>query len=174
VRDVQAFLDEDEGEPAIVWYEQQAVGEALSRLPGVTYFPPGDNRLVQLADRLGPEDRAPHILISAQAHGTGKNLQTGWARNLVTCPHPSGTTWEQAYLGRTHRQGQWRDEVTAEVNVHTTELLRDFDQARRDAAYQEQTTSRQKLRYATLVGFDRAHELHALVDDNENENTERT
>lgn len=157
VRDVAQYLQEQD-QPTIVWYEHSAIGEALGKLPNLTHFPAGDVRLVQLADRLTREDRAPHILISAAAHGTGKNLQTGWANNLVVCPHPSGTVWEQAFLGRTHRQGQWADEVKVDVNIHTEELVRDFQQALRDAAYQEQTTSRHKLLYATKIGFEEALE----------------
>jgi hypothetical protein len=58
---------------------------------------------------------------------------------------------EQA-IGRVHRQGQARDEVTALWYGHTPELCAAMDRARAQALYQETTLQqRQKLVYGSYV-----------------------
>jgi hypothetical protein len=154
VRDCQAYLEEEEGEPTILWYEQQSFGKALAQLPGVRHFPPGDEALVRYADAcLSGAEKPVHMALSLKSHGTGKNLPA-WSRQLFTCPPANGTDWEQG-LGREHRPGQLADVVRTQVLHHTASFREAFQQALRDADYQERTTGqRQRLLFATRLGFE--------------------
>ncbi len=131
------------GEPVLVWYEHAAVGERLAAHLGVPLYGPGAEP---------PAAPAHTCVVSARAHGTGRNLQ-GWARNLVVTAPSSGAAWEQL-IGRTHRPGQGADVVVFEVYAHAEALARAVAQARRDAGYIEATTGQvQKLGLATWVGW---------------------
>ncbi len=126
----------------IVWTEHRAFGHRLDDLTGRPYFGAGNSAILTTD--------APGIIASIAAHGQGKNLQR-YARNLITSPPSSGQTWEQL-LGRTHRQGQEADEVSADVFLYTDEQQASFEQARADARYLEDTYgNRQKLNYADVV-----------------------
>jgi hypothetical protein len=55
-------------------------------------------------------------------------------------------------LGRTHRDGQTADEVTADIVVSSAEHVLAFDQAKRDARFLEDLTGQnQKLLFADVV-----------------------
>lgn len=90
------------------------------------------------------------IVASIRAHGTGKNLQA-FSRNLFANQFSDAAVGEQV-LGRTHRQGQLADEVTAEVYRHTPVVIDALNRARMLAGYIEGTMGgSQKLLRATYL-----------------------
>lgn len=134
------------GPPGLVWYDHVAFGERLAKLTGLAHFGPGKEANEGLLTERGSRT----IILSARAHGQGKNLQP-WARNLICTPPGSGKDWEQL-IGRSHRHGQKADEVTVDLYLHTEELAASFQQALLDARYIQSTTGvHQKLIYATKV-----------------------
>lgn len=127
-------------EPAIVWYADNAVGLALRRA-GLPVFMAGDSL---------PEtsDRAFVMACSAKAFGTGQNLQA-WAHNLVLSSPSSASDFEQL-IGRTHRAGQFADEVQVHYYAHTRHARNTLRSAANQARYIEQTTGdAQRLGYGT-------------------------
>ncbi len=146
VRAAMAWCDETRN--GIVWYHAKAIGERAAQL-GANVFASGKNFDVALVAL--SETKGDHAIFASGAHGTGKNLQHKWAKNLVICPWPGGKTWEQT-LGRTHRPGQLEEEVLVDVYVHTEELEAALEKAKIDAAYiQEITKTDQKLMQATWL-----------------------
>ena len=86
---------------------------------------------------------------SIRCHGTGKNLQYGFAKNLVLSMPAMGATVEQL-VARTHRPGQKEDEVTFDYYTHTRQAVRAVRMAYRDAMYQQDSHGMaQKLLMAT-------------------------
>lgn len=135
-------------EGGIIWVLNPCVGERLSELTGWKYFGAGDkasNEIINMTP-----DKAPVIIASLDAHGTGKDLQT-YCRNLYTSPPSSPLKWEQS-LARTHRPGQLADLVSADVFMHTAENEAAFQGATEEAEFIEATTGqKQKLLYADKV-----------------------
>lgn len=130
----------ENNERAIVWSDQRAF-QSKMRLEGVLVFGGGDEGIVK-------ETR--NCVASIKAHGEGKNLQHAYSRNLMVSVLASGKGNEQL-LGRTHRQGQPEDEVTAELVLSYYEAWAAFEKARRHAGYIFETTGRaQKLKYADI------------------------
>lgn len=102
--------------PGLLWYEFNAFAARLlekGEKHGLTFAGPGESGARVVRDLRGTE----RVVASIRAHGTGRNLQQ-FARNLVANPPSGGGAWEQL-LGRTHRQGQKKDEVTVDVYRHT-------------------------------------------------------
>lgn len=96
------------------------------------------------------EDETRTCIASVKANNEGRNLQYHFSRNLVVSVPPGGDVWEQM-LGRTHRDGQEADEVTADVPLCCYEQWDVFRQARRDAEYVERTMRQaQKLNFADI------------------------
>lgn len=125
---------------ALLWVDKVAMQQRL-REKGALVFGGGED---------GVETETRSCAVSIDAHGTGKNLQHAYDTNLFLAVLSSGQVTEQA-LGRTHRQGQQSDQVTAELFLPCVEFWNAFAQARRDAVYAEQTTAqRQKLLYADI------------------------
>lgn len=132
----------------IVWCEHVAFAEELARRTGWTYYGAkglsSDNRFVE-------DSNEETIIVSQEANRTGRNLQYKWSRNLLTSPLSNGLGLEQL-LGRTHRDGQPEDEVTADVLMLCREHARAIRQAVVDAHYiQESTGQEQKLVYADFA-----------------------
>lgn len=129
-------------EPPLLWYTHRAVGAELERRSGFQRYAEGPKASTAL---IGVTTPHPAVL-SIQAHGQGKNLQV-WGNQIFVTPMRSATTLEQG-LGRTHRQGQARDEVTATLYTH------DFfgvalEDAMKSAKMIEETTGQaQRLIYA--------------------------
>lgn len=146
VREAMAWGEEAKN--GIIWYHSKAVGEKAMEL-GANVFKSGkkfNDQLVLLSERKGD-----HVIFASGAHGTGKNLQHKWSKNLVICPWPGGKIWEQT-IGRTHRPFQPKDLVTVDVYVHTEELEAALEKAKIDAlAIQETTKTDQKLMQATWI-----------------------
>lgn len=158
VRDAVAWAHEQQDDPAIIWYEHRAIGEAIAKLGGFPLFDGGTDRELLAAAQLRRDDKGARVIVcSLRSHGTGKNLQR-YSRALVTTPpggrsdEPSsaGKTWEQM-LGRQHRRGTLADVVRFDVYTHTEALLSAWNKARRESRWIETTLrTRQKLNYAAI------------------------
>jgi hypothetical protein len=142
-----------ERERGIVWFEFQAVADALEAFPVFRHrvFRGGtDDALVALAS--GSLGGTMPIACSAFAHATGKNLQA-WNKNLVLTAMPNGGRWEQL-LGRTHRPGQDADEVQCDFLAHQPEAFAAMKDAIESAVYVKETTGApQKLLLCSAVDW---------------------
>ena len=119
--------------PPLVWYEHTAFGLEVARIGGLQFAGVGPE-----ADSMLASMRAPvPLVLSVDAHGTGKNLQL-WSRQLVTSPSSSGRTWEQL-VGRTHRPGQSAPVVHVDYYAHAPAMRDAVRCARDDARYIAQT-----------------------------------
>ena len=153
----------------LIWVEHDAVGRMLSEQLDLPYFAAGVTGET-ICSRAGQ-----HVILSAHAHKTGKNLQA-WSRNLVVSPPSSGADWEQL-LGRTHRQGQKAHEVLCDVLLHTSAMQEAFATARAGARFAEEVMlQQQKLNLAAIEGVGEgeaddglARELRASLDEKEEE-----
>lgn len=135
--------------PGIVWFEHD---EFLSRARSVArarkldfgFYPGGKEASAKIILERGNRS----IFASIKAHGEGKNLQHAFGRNLIVHPPSNGKVFEQL-LGRTHREGQPRDEVIAAIYRYHSELRSDLESAENHARYIETTTrTRQRLNFA--------------------------
>jgi hypothetical protein len=128
-------------EPAIIWYEHRALGEAIAELGGFPHYGAATD---------ASQAKEPVIVCSMKTQGTGKNLQH-YSRNLFTSMPPNGSTFEQI-VGRTHRPGQLADEVIVDWFGHTPETEAALAAVIDDAEYTQKTTgARQKVLYATRI-----------------------
>lgn len=145
VRAAVTWLEAGEA-PGIVWSERPCFGEAVASLADVRYYGAGDEAAIEIETTAsGP------IVASVAAHGTGRNLQHRWARNLCPAPWPGGKIWEQV-AARTHRSGQPADVVTWDVWTHAPELADAWADARSNAQWIERTSGlRQKLNFADVT-----------------------
>lgn len=109
--------------PGIIWCEHTYFAEELSRRTGLPYYGAnGEDRQGRPIPELGAPGSGKGVIIaSVAANSTGRNLQA-WHRNLITSCPSGAPTWEQL-LGRTHRDGQEADEVTADVLIGCSEHL---------------------------------------------------
>lgn len=125
----------------LIWYADTAVGELLATRYGLTVYGEGSRM---------PVDQASTCAASIKVHGTGRNLQP-WNRQIVLgCPG-NGQTWEQL-LGRMHRHGQTAEFIDVVLPIPTARVLDAFENARRDAAYIEETTGQpQRLMFARMM-----------------------
>lgn len=110
VEDAIAWAMVQEDAP-ILWYVHRAVGDELARRSGFEQFGEGAKASAGILSIVKPRP----IVASIPAHGHGKNLQV-WGNQLFVGPVRSASIVEQA-LGRLHRYGQARDEVTATFYV---------------------------------------------------------
>lgn len=141
----------------ILWSEHKCVGERLRDEFGLSYY--GRKGLDVSGKFIDNHDTKSSLVASRPANSEGRNLQ-GWNKNFILSLLPNGARNEQL-LGRTHRPGQFADEVTFEFLVSCREHLEALDQATNDARYIEHSTgSPQKLLLAThdvdhraLAGF---------------------
>lgn len=133
-----------EAKEGIIWFQDVALGEAVSRAGGFPYFGEGTD-----AGTTNPKE-SPIIVCSATTQGEGKNLQA-WSRNLILRPSASAKVWEQV-LGRTHRPGQEEDEVWFDVLMPVPEADDALEAALVGARHTQQTQGqRQRLLLATFV-----------------------
>ncbi len=93
------------GKGTLIWTRHRAPGRMLEAM-GVPYYD------AEICPETAPPGRT--IACSIPAHGTGKNLQYGWHRNLVLTPMAKPDLWEQL-IGRTHRPGQKNDTVSFDI-----------------------------------------------------------
>lgn len=146
VREVRAWLDEA---PGLVWVSHIALGEKLAKDLRVPYYRAGGlDAQGRLIDNAKPGSSA---IASIHSCRTGRNLQGIWSRNLYAISTIGAEAWEQS-LGRTHRDGQRADEVTADVLVGCAAQVRGFDTALGQAKYAHDVTGQpQKLQLADIV-----------------------
>lgn len=130
----------------LCWVEHRAFGFRLSEMTGIPFF---HAKACDSEDNLVDNHTGPAI-VSIASCKTGRNLQLKWSKNLYVSPSGNPDDHEQS-LGRTHRDGQPQDTVTAEYLFMALESYTGFLNAVRRAEYVEQTTSQpQKLLYGTL------------------------
>lgn len=90
------------------------------------------------AGRQPPEKpKAKITVLSERSHGDGHNMQS-WAEMVYLSPSCSGKIWDQS-LGRSHRQGQSADCVTAHVYAHCPQYRDALRKALRQARYMQET-----------------------------------
>jgi len=114
------------GEHGIVWYDHAAFGERVAQLGRLPHYRGGMDAEIKA------EPGGRSIVASIEAHGTGKNLQDRWHRNLVA-NYPRKVPVEQL-LGRTHREGQERD-VEVHWYRHADSYVERFDELLRAETY---------------------------------------
>jgi hypothetical protein len=103
------------GDGCLIWTRFRAVADRI----GVPYYGAGTN----------PEDaRGETICLSIAAHGTGRNLQHYYARNLVLTPPAKADRWEQM-IGRTDRAGQRSEKVEVAIYAPTNYHKETIDRA---------------------------------------------
>jgi hypothetical protein len=134
--------------PGIIWTEHVAFAERLAWKSNLVYY--GRKGLDKLGRDIEGHSPEEALIASVNSVGEGRNLQA-WSRNLIiSCP-TSGIQTEQLY-GRTHRRGQLEDEVSIEIVLTALEHVLAFEQARRDARYEEEITGQpQRLNFADIV-----------------------
>ena len=147
----EAWLRKEAG---ICWVEHRAFGDKLAARTGLPYFAQGG-----MCGGIPIEEATGPVIASIQSNSEGRNLQR-WRSNLLVSPPPNGRVIEQL-LGRTHREGQEADEVSAEVCIVCKEQWEGLQQALLDALYVQDTTGQpQKLLYAD-VEFPTAGDVRA-------------
>ncbi len=139
----------DDAPPTLVWYDSDAVAEALE-IAGLTVYRAADKSALDALSRTGP---AVTCAVGWHWASEGLNLQHLWSHNLIAEPPSSGKVMEQL-LGRTHRAGQPADEVHVWLYQHTRSFRQALKTAREDAVYIEDTSGNaQKLNLATWEGI---------------------
>ncbi len=129
----------------IVWVEHTAFGRELARVTGMPFY----HRKGLNADGQMIEDEkgSRSVIASIGSNAEGRNLQQ-FGESLLVSPPPNGSIWEQL-LGRYHRDGQERDEVSCDVLFNSLEQCTAFHQAVRDAHFMQDSTQQEyKLCYA--------------------------
>lgn len=99
-------------EPGIIWTEHGHFGQRLSRETGIPYY--GAKGRDARGQYIEDGDGKRAIIASIDANRDGKNLQKKWNRNLFISPPDGWDVWQQG-IARTHRPGQLKDEVIADV-----------------------------------------------------------
>lgn len=131
------------GRSSIIWYRHRAVGDQLAKI-GVDTFGAGtaaSREVLRLAEMKDPGT----VAMSIRAHGTGKNLQHAWSRNVVLGAPRGADVWQQL-IGRTHRPGQTADEVSFLVVCPTADAEAPMHGAVETARFVQETTGEpQKL-----------------------------
>jgi len=117
----------------------------VSPYPPSLYCPAGANAEIHDAQNAGKI-----VVASISAHGEGKNLQ-GYGETLFAQTPRQATVFEQA-VGRNHRGGQTRDEMTMHTMLSSPFEHASYAAMLTDALYIQQTTgSRQK---AVVAAYD--------------------
>jgi hypothetical protein len=134
----------EQSEPVLIWCAYSALAHKLKEALNCEMYGAGDED----AKRLDTNKHIAHTAImSIQAHGTGKNLQS-WHNQIIVHPLAHPSTWEQL-LARTHRPGQLADEVHMSI-LNMGLFAKAFNKALKDAQYIQDTTGqKQRLIYAT-------------------------
>lgn len=129
----------------IIWVQEQALGRRLHVEAGIPYYASEG-----MCGKKMIEDETQTCVASVAANHKGRNLQYNFSKNLIVTPVPGGAKMEQL-LGRTHREGQTADNVTADVGINCFENWDVFRQSRYDAEFQESMSGQnQKLTFADV------------------------
>jgi hypothetical protein len=133
-----------EENPGICWVEHVQFGTMLADRTGLPYY--ADQG--RAADGSYIEEAKGPVIASIASNSEGRNLQYQWSQNLIVSAPANGRVWEQM-LGRTHREGQEADEVSATLGLLCIDQYQAFIAAQNDARYIQDTTGQaQKLLYA--------------------------
>ena len=152
----------------IVFYFHQEVGrwlvevlEASGHFNGrVVHAPAGDVANRMLAD---PSNANKIVVASAEAHGTGKNLQ--YFHNMYVMQWVRSAKDTEQLIGRLHRQGQEADEMVVATNITLPFEERNLAATLNDSLYIHQSTGdRQKLIYATWDPLPRIYPAAVLIE----------
>ncbi len=135
----------------ILWYQHDAFAHGVLKAAKeigleLPFYGGGKQASIDILTEKGNRS----ILASIKAHGTGKNLQHAFHKNLVLNIPSDPRVWEQM-IGRTYRTQQKADVVTVEVYRHTPDYREAIRTAQARARYIEQTArNRQRLSIATI------------------------
>lgn len=133
-----------EENPGICWVEHVQFGHRLADRTGLPYYA-NEGRAT---DGSYIEEAKGPVIASIASNSEGRNLQYQWSQNLIVSAPANGRVWEQM-LGRTHREGQEADEVSATLALLCIDQYSAFIAAQNDARYIQDTTGQsQKLLYA--------------------------
>ena len=122
----------------VLWYSHSGAIEPILRELGVISYGAGSDTAA---------DDVAMPACSVRVHGTGKNMQA-WADQVMLGASANATIWQQL-LGRTHREGQLADNVTARVWCASWFSRACLVQARDEAAEIERKYGKkQRLSYA--------------------------
>lgn len=139
-----AWMEDEKG---ICWVEHVEFGMALAQMTGHSFYQRGG--VNQHGKAIEDHPIGTPMICSIASNSEGRNLQA-WSSNLITSMPTSGQTVEQL-LGRTHRDGQEADEVTALVLISIREQAAAFERACNDARYATDVLGQeQKLTYADI------------------------
>jgi len=128
-----------DGRPVVIWYESDAMAEALADR-GIPVFGAGDEA----------PDTAITCALSRRRFGTGANLQDRWSVAHFAEFPPSAEAAEQT-LARLHRPGQSAPVVEARIYCHTAPFRRNLDRARDKARFLDEVQGRQRLSVVPIV-----------------------
>ena len=142
----------------ICWVEHIEFGKRLAEITGLPYYAAGGlneqggDIVIDFPDKDKYGNPSPpakkSIIASIAANATGKNLQV-FKKNLIPLTPMSSSTWEQM-LGRTHREGQQADEVSATMLISMKEQVIWYELAIDVARnVSDMSGQEQKLCYAT-------------------------
>lgn len=134
-----------EHERGLCWVENVCMGEALEQLTGYPFFSAGglDSKGRSITEYTGGA-----AIASVKPCHRGKNLQFQYDANLLPSSPSKGQILQQL-LGRTHREGQEAEEVSALFLLTCKESRSSLAQAIRDARMaQDAGGEPQKLCYA--------------------------
>jgi hypothetical protein len=142
----------------ICWVEHIEFGKKLAEITGLPYYASGgiNQHGTDIVEDFPDKDKQGNpsppakksIIASIAANATGKNLQV-FKKNLLPLTPMSSSTWEQL-LGRTHRDGQQADEVSATLLIAMKEQVIWYELAIEVARnVSDMSGQEQKLCYAT-------------------------
>jgi hypothetical protein len=162
IRAAERWGSSPDNRGGVIWCEFTAFAQRLKARTRWGYYGKQGN---EVSTGLYIEDapRGETIIASLKANCEGRNLQYSRNRNLFTIPMNGNIEWEQT-LGRTHRPGQIKSEVSADYFLGCYEHHRAIHQAYLEAEAEEQTMGKpQKLTLAdlTLSRLDTRHNGHA-------------
>lgn len=117
--------------PALVWTQFEYVGQTIAAMAGIPFY---QSKGKDAQGRyIGKHPPTMSAVVSLKSTMEGKNLQA-FNRAIVVGPTPTGTDWEQGYLGRMHRKGQNRPVFVA-VLISCGEDLYAIRQAREEQTW---------------------------------------
>lgn len=129
--------------PGLVWVDHIAFGHRLAQKTGWAFF--GQSGLDASGRNIEAERGDRTVIVSRLANQRGRNLQYAFSRSLITAMPNAARDAEQLF-GRTHRYGQTREIVTADVLVSCSEHLRGLDKTgERATKSRRQTGLSQKI-----------------------------
>ncbi len=142
---VQAAAKWAQHHKGIVWVDSPDFGARVAELAGVTYYGGGGDSDPEA------EDGSRSCVVSLRAHNSGLNLQKAYGTMLYTAIPRTAKVFDQS-IGRIHRPGQPRDEVTAHLFQHSPGLKEALVDARANADFLNQIQGvESKLRLGTWV-----------------------